>query len=437
MSTCLSNPPLRARHSGSKALWAEAIAAIALTLLPSTAGFSADLTAEQILAKVAETYRNMDSFRSVVVSSTYVSGITVPTAGYWKWVEGRETEVAESRPGKVRVSNKGFLLVSDGETTWTYLPRQGEYSTVKAAPLLQEGWKFCDEIGLNCSGWDYVWNYWLLSIPTHGTTLRGEQSLSIGGEQVDCYVITVPVSYRLGPLKPEGAWEELWVDKSRFIVWRAQFVAGWVAVPPDEPTDGNKGGTFYALQGLAPGPVPEGTFHFDPPGGAKRVESMTTDMNGLEPWRTIGTFDPPEASLDREAIGKKGPDFALQDLKGKDFRLNDLRGTIAVLSFWASWCKPCQEELTAIQKLHDQLGSKGVVFLGIDDESPETVNSFATARGYTFPMLLDSEQTVHQLYAVRWAPTTVVINRKGKIADQYIGAGGEAQLRRALKKAGL
>ncbi len=65
------------------------------------------------------------------------------------------------------------------------------------------------------------------------------------------------------------------------------------------------------------------------------------------------------------------------------------------------------------------------------------MKSFVTARGYTFPTLLDSEQTVHQLYGVRWAPTTVVIDRKGKIAAQYIGAGGEAQLRRALKSAGL
>jgi peroxiredoxin len=227
------------------------------------------------------------------------------------------------------------------------------------------------------------------------------------------------------------------VDKSRFIVWHDQFNEGWVADKADDAADSNTGANAYNLKELAPGPVPEETFHFDPPAGAKRVESMTKDIYGLQPWRSLGTFDPPEASLDPTATGKKGPDFALQDLNGKDFRLNDLRGMIAVLNFWASWCKPCQEELAAIQKLHDELVSRGVVFLGIDDESAETVKSFATARGYTFPMLLDTEQAVHQLYGARWAPTTVVVNRKGKIAAQYIGAGGEAQLRRALKSAGL
>jgi peroxiredoxin len=227
------------------------------------------------------------------------------------------------------------------------------------------------------------------------------------------------------------------VDKSRFIVWHDQFAGGWVAVPPNKFGDGSEGATTYNLKELDPGPVPDETFHFDPPAGAKRVESMTKDSYGLNPWRSLGTFDPPEATLDPTATGKKGPDFALQDVNGKDFRLEGLRGTVAVLNFWASWCKPCQEQLAAIQKLHDELASQGVVFVGIDDESAETVKSFAEARGYTFPMLLDTEQGVHQLYGVRWAPTTVVINRKGKIADLYIGAGGEAQLRRALKSAGL
>jgi peroxiredoxin len=225
------------------------------------------------------------------------------------------------------------------------------------------------------------------------------------------------------------------VDKSRFIVWHAQFDEGWVASKPVHAADSYTVAEAYTLQELDPGRVPEETFRFDPPPGAKRVGSLTKHI--YVPWVWIGTSDPPEATLDPTAAGKKGPDFTLQDLSGKGFGLKDLRGTIVVLNFWASWCKPCQEELAAIQKLHDELASRGVVFVGIDDENPETVKGFATARGYTFPMLLDTEQAVHQLYGARWAPTTVVINRKGKIADLYIGAGGEAQLRRALKSAGL
>ena len=108
-----------------------------------------------------------------------------------------------------------------------------------------------------------------------------------------------------------------------------------------------------------------------------------------------------------------------------------------VLDFCASWCLPCQEQLAAIQKLHDELASKGVVFLGIDDESSEAVEDFVKTHGYTFPMLLDSKQTAHQLYDVRLVPTTVVIDRKGKIAAHYVGAAGEEQLRRALKSVGL
>ena len=63
--------------------------------------------------------------------------------------------------------------------------------------------------------------------------------------------------------------------------------------------------------------------------------------------------------------------------------------------------------------------------------------AFVNANGYTFPMLVDPEQAVHQLFGARWAPTIVIIGRKGDVAARYIGAGGESELRRHLEAAGL
>ncbi len=412
---------------------------VGLAMLAPGTCLAQSLTAAQILAKVAETYRNLHSFRSVVAGRIYHADAS--TASYGKWSGGLPTDVAESRPGKVRVSNKNFLLVSDGESTWTYLPGQGEYQEVEAAPLLQENWRFCPHCPF--SGLDYVWIFAHPVPPGYHARLRGQGALTAAdGRKIDCYVITGPVISRFGPVKDEGASEEVWVDKSLFIVRRDQFNMGWVAETTEQVRmDGEIGlepALEYLVGGVSPGPVPEETFKFHPPAGAKRVESM--GKYTIYPYYariSIGTRDIPEASLSVEALGQKGPDFTLQDLDGKTFRLSGLRGKTVVLDFWASWCKRCEGELAAVQKLHDELASKGVVFFGIDDESPETVKSFAKDHGYTFPILLDSNQAVHQLYDVRWAPTTVVINRKGKIAAQYIGAGGEAQLLSALKKAGL
>ena len=56
------------------------------------------------------------------------------------------------------------------------------------------------------------------------------------------------------------------------------------------------------------------------------------------------------------AVGKPAPDFSLTDLNDKQYRLSDFRGKVVSLNFWATWCKPCREEMPSMEILNKKTG---------------------------------------------------------------------------------
>lgn len=123
-------------------------------------------------------------------------------------------------------------------------------------------------------------------------------------------------------------------------------------------------------------------------------------------------------------IGKSAPDFTLQNTDGKNVNLSDFKGKTVILNFWATWCGPCQYETPFFQAIHNERSGKGVVILAIDiKENPATVKSFATNKGISFPILLDTEAKVAQKYCLPGAlPITLFINAEGIIKARKIGA---------------
>jgi peroxiredoxin len=120
----------------------------------------------------------------------------------------------------------------------------------------------------------------------------------------------------------------------------------------------------------------------------------------------------------------RAPDFALTTSDGASLRLSDLRGKVVLLNFWATWCPPCKAEMPDLDALHREYGpAHDFVVLGVDMEETATeVQDFASRSHITFPLLLDEEGVVSaQLYAVRSLPTSMIIDREGRIRDAWIG----------------
>jgi thiol-disulfide isomerase/thioredoxin len=114
-----------------------------------------------------------------------------------------------------------------------------------------------------------------------------------------------------------------------------------------------------------------------------------------------------------------------------------LRGKVVLLDFWASWCGPCRRSMPHIEALHREYGRKGLVVLGVNAEPAAKANDYLQANGITFPTLIDNGGAVGQQFQVRGIPTTVLIDRSGRVSAYLVGAGSEGRLRAAVEKAGL
>ncbi|PLX91246.1 MAG: thioredoxin [Desulfuromonas sp.] len=120
---------------------------------------------------------------------------------------------------------------------------------------------------------------------------------------------------------------------------------------------------------------------------------------------------------------QKAPDFTLEDLQGQKVSLSDFKGKIVMVNFWATWCPPCIEEMPSMEKLSRRFSDEDFVLLAInvEENSRTIVENFLKKNPYTFPVLLDQDAKVQQLYGAYRFPETVIINRHGEIVTRVIG----------------
>ncbi|NIS82099.1 MAG: redoxin domain-containing protein [Anaerolineales bacterium] len=138
------------------------------------------------------------------------------------------------------------------------------------------------------------------------------------------------------------------------------------------------------------------------------------------------------------SIGTEAPDFTLSDLDGNSLRLSDFRGQVVLVNFWATWCGPCRVEMPAFQKRYEQAKDAGFIVLAVNFNEPErNVREFQAELGLTFPLLLDPGAEVQRLYQIRGYPSSVFINRAGRVEFLHVGVLTESQLDFYLNALGI
>jgi peroxiredoxin len=120
--------------------------------------------------------------------------------------------------------------------------------------------------------------------------------------------------------------------------------------------------------------------------------------------------------------GHPAPDFALPALDGTEVELRALRGRVVLLNFWATWCKPCEDEMPAMQRLYDALGRDGFELLAVSvDEGDAEVRAFRDRLGLGFPILRDPGKRAAGAYQTFRFPESWLIDGQGVVVARYVG----------------
>lgn len=119
------------------------------------------------------------------------------------------------------------------------------------------------------------------------------------------------------------------------------------------------------------------------------------------------------------------PDFTLKSSTGENVRLAEQRGQVVMLNFWASWCGPCRQEMPLLDGISKKYGKMGFVLYGINvDQDTSDAKNVLQKINVNYSVLFDPESKLSDLYKVDAMPTSVFIDKSGKV--RYVNRGYSA-----------
>jgi thiol-disulfide isomerase/thioredoxin len=140
-------------------------------------------------------------------------------------------------------------------------------------------------------------------------------------------------------------------------------------------------------------------------------------------------FDPVSMPLKPTKERRAMPDFTLAQLGGGRWSVAQSRGKVVLLNFWATWCPPCRMETPHLVNLHERYREQGFEVIGISlDERQSVVPPFVKRYRIPYPVLLP-DQDFALAAQIESLPTSVLLDRQGRVATVYHGAVSESDVR--------
>lgn len=125
------------------------------------------------------------------------------------------------------------------------------------------------------------------------------------------------------------------------------------------------------------------------------------------------------------SVGAPAPAYAASTIDGAPISLADHAGDVVLLNVWATWCKPCREEIPALDSLYREFRDRGFVVAGVSiDVIDDTarIRRFARELGATYPLWLDPDDRVSSSFRAIGVPSTYLVDRNGILRWKKMGA---------------
>ena len=133
--------------------------------------------------------------------------------------------------------------------------------------------------------------------------------------------------------------------------------------------------------------------------------------------------------------GSVAPPYSFETWDGQTLSQEDFAGRLVVLNFWATWCVPCRQEMPAFQRLYSQYRDQGVAIVGIAvQDDPVVARQFTGDLGISYPTGGDLRNQSFQRFRVLGLPTTLSIDKDGKIIRRWDGEPTEQQLTAVVRE---
>jgi thiol-disulfide isomerase/thioredoxin len=151
-------------------------------------------------------------------------------------------------------------------------------------------------------------------------------------------------------------------------------------------------------------------------------ESATTDAPRSPTLEVVGAVDD---GLIAEGDRPPAPRLSGTTLEGEPLDVADFRGQVVVLNFWASWCPPCRAEAPNLVEVAEATKASGVQFVGVNVKNArDEALAFERKQGVPYPSLHDQPGvllTRFRKLVPQVPPTTLILDRQGRIAGRFIG----------------